>query len=228
MNYFKTYDPLSILFIDIETSSGKASFDDEPDFVKSILMKKFNKGDGYDLDDFYSMTALKPEFGQVVCISVGMVVEGEVRMKSFVGEESDLLVEFGKMCNTRRAPIFCGHNIKAFDIPYICKRMMILGVPVPDCLDLSGRKPWDIKHLLDTQEAWSMGVFNSRTSLETLCLALGVETPKGDISGADVPKAFFDGEIDRIKAYCEKDVFATCQLYYRMTGKEPPKNFYSV
>ncbi|MFM7194795.1 MAG: hypothetical protein ACKOYP_08470 [Bacteroidota bacterium] len=42
----------------------------------------------------------------------------------------------------------CAHNGKEFDFPYLCRRMIINGIPLPPSLDLSGRKPWEVK--------WSM------------------------------------------------------------------------
>ena len=50
---------------------------------------------------------------------------------------------------------------------------------------------------------------------------LGIPTPKDDITGADVARVYYeDKDLERIAAYCKKDVVATAQLYLRLTGRE--------
>jgi uncharacterized protein YprB with RNaseH-like and TPR domain len=39
------------------------------------------------------------------------------------------------------------HNAKEFDIPFIARRMIINQVPIPNKLNLFGKKPWEIPHL---------------------------------------------------------------------------------
>jgi DNA polymerase elongation subunit (family B) len=39
--------------------------------------------------------------------------------------------------------ILCGHNAKEFDIPFLARRMIINQIPLPDKLNLFGKKPWD-------------------------------------------------------------------------------------
>jgi hypothetical protein len=46
-----------------------------------------------------------------------------------------------------------------------------------------------------------------------------IPTPKDDISGADVARVYYeDGDLERIKVYCEKDVVALIQLFLKMQG----------
>ena len=49
---------------------------------------------------------------------------------------------------------------------------------------------------------------------------LGIPTPKDDISGADVARVYYEEkDLERIAAYCKKDVVATAQLFLRLTGR---------
>src|SRR5205085_9610077 len=94
---------------------------------------------------------------------------------------------------SKRIPklIFCGHNIKEFDLPYISRRMVINGMQLPDCLKLQGKKPWEIPHV-DTMELWSFGDRKNYTSLALLAEVLGIPTPKDDISGAEVGRVYWE------------------------------------
>jgi predicted PolB exonuclease-like 3'-5' exonuclease len=66
-------------------------------------------------------------------------------------------------------------------------------------------------------EMWSMGVFGSYSSLEDLCHALDVPSPKNALHGSMVPRAFYDGRIDEICSYCNGDVLAMMKVYHKMT-----------
>ena len=120
----------------------------------------------------------------------------------------------------------CGHNAKEFDIPYICRRLLINGLKLPPVINIAGKKPWEIAHL-DTLELWKFGDYKAFTSLPLLCHVFGIPTPKDDISGADVARVYFNNEADtyksgleRVKAYCEKDVVALVQLFLKMRGDQ--------
>jgi predicted PolB exonuclease-like 3'-5' exonuclease len=94
--------------------------------------------------------------------------------------------------------------------------MLIHGIRLPKVLDISGKKPWEIKHL-DTMELWKFGDYKAYTSLALLCHIFQIPTPKDDISGADVARVYYEEQnLERITKYCEKDVVALIQVYLRM------------
>jgi uncharacterized protein YprB with RNaseH-like and TPR domain len=62
----------------------------------------------------------------------------------------------------------CGHNIKEFDVPYICRRAMVHGLTLPTIIDSAGKKPWEVSHI-DTMELWKFGDRKSFCSLDLLC-----------------------------------------------------------
>ena len=115
---------------------------------------------------------------------------------------------------------FAGHNIKEFDIPFLCRRMMINGLEVPDYLDFQNKKPWET-NLLDTFQYWRFGDYKNYTSLNLLAAALKVPSPKGDLDGSQVHSVYWlEKDVERIAKYCQRDVEATRSVYKRMTFDE--------
>jgi hypothetical protein len=75
---------------------------------------------------------------------------------------------------------------KEFDIPYICRRLLVNQLPFPRMLDIAGKKPWETKHLLDTMEMWKFGDIKNYTSLRLLSCRVRLPSPKDDMDGSDV------------------------------------------
>ena len=221
----------NILFLDIETVPQTYSYKDIDSKIKELFDAKvrFRLNDENTYEELYERNAaIFAEFGKIVCISVGFVrennMERSIRLKSFYhDDEKTLLIQFKKLLEEHyNAPfhILCGHNAKEFDFPYLCRRMLINGVSLPNILNISGKKPWEIKHL-DTMELWKFGDFKAYTSLALLCHVFEIPTPKDDISGADVARVYYEeNDLERIARYCEKDVAALIQLFLRMKGEE--------
>ncbi len=236
MSHFDAYDLYNILFLDIETVPGQASFDDLSEEMQELwavkcrsLLKKTADEIEYDeMAELYSTRAgIYSEFAKIVCISVGFITrqpgqDAILRLKSFTNHmEAGLLDDFSELLNKHfNNPdkyALCGHNIKEFDIPYICRRILINQLPLPNMLDISGKKPWETKYMLDTLELWKFGDIKNYTSLRLLCAVFDIPSPKDDMDGSDVANVYWeDRDLDRIAAYCEKDVLATVQLFLRM------------
>lgn len=219
-----------VLFLDIETVPEVYQFDELDEKTKVLWegkMKWQAERDNVSAKDLFEKAGIYAEFGKVVCISVGFLVNAgtpsvKYRTTSFAGDdEKKLLGEFANLLNThynRMDRFLCAHNGKEFDFPYIARRMLINGVKLPLTLDLAGKKPWEIKHI-DTMELWKFGDYKHYTSLNLLAHLFGIPTPKDDISGADVAKVYYEeGDVDRIVIYCEKDTLTVCQLLLKYKG----------
>lgn len=219
-----------ILFLDIETAPQVYQPKDLTDSARKLFGMKVNVSPD-DIDDFETAYARRAsifaEFGKIICISVGFINEHngdkQIRMKSFYhDDEETLLLQFKRLLDDHyNTPyhLLCGHNAKEFDFPYICRRMLIHGIQLPQILNLAGKKPWEIAHL-DTMELWKFGDYKAYTSLALLCHVFQIPTPKDDISGADVARVYYeDNDLGRIKIYCEKDVVALIQLFLKMQGE---------
>lgn len=218
----------NILFLDIETVPQSEFFNDLPEDAQQLFADKtqYQRKDDLTPEEFYERAGIWAEFGKIICISVGYFTiknaERQFRTKSIIGEEKQLLEEFNDLVKTHfsnPAFVFCGHNIKEFDIPYMCRRMLINGINIPEKLQLFGRKPWEIPHL-DTLELWKFGDYKHYTSLKLLTHVLNIPSPKEDIDGSEVRDVYYNEKnIDRIAKYCERDVVAVAQIFLRMRNE---------
>jgi hypothetical protein len=174
-------------------------------------------------EDVFQRAGIYAEFGKIICISVGLIVQKEgvysFRVKSFAGDdESLLLTQFAEMLNKFSAKPnshLCAHNGKEFDFPYIARRMLVNSIPLPEKLDIGGKKPWEVK-FLDTMELWKFGDYKNFSSLNLLAYIFNIPTPKDDIDGSQVADVYYNEKnLSRIVEYCEKDVLTVAQLFLR-------------
>jgi DNA polymerase elongation subunit (family B) len=215
-----------VLFLDIETVPQTYVYQDLDEKTQELFNQKtrFSQNDEKSFEALYNERgSILSEFGKIICISIGLVTKDslgarKIRLKSFAhDDEETLLLQFKKLLDERDY-ILCGHNSKEFDIPYICRRLLINGISLPNTLDIAGKKPWEINHL-DTLELWKFGDYKAFTSLALLCHVFNIPTPKDDISGADVARVYYEeNDLNRIRQYCEKDVVALIQLFMRIKG----------
>ncbi|MFP9097588.1 3'-5' exonuclease [Flavobacterium sp. RHBU_24] len=219
----------NILFLDIETVPEYEHYnllDDETQQLYA-LKTQYQRKDDVTAEEFYERAGIWAEFGKIVCLSAGyFTFKNDIRhfrVTSFFGEEEKILRDFSNLLNNHFSQpqhVMCGHNAKEFDFPFIARRMIINNLPIPNKLNLFGKKPWEVPHL-DTMELWKFGDYKSFTSLKLLTKILGIPSPKGDIDGSQVGHVYHvEKDIDRIVTYCEKDVVATAQVLLRFR-REP-------
>ncbi|MEI6555293.1 MAG: 3'-5' exonuclease [Paludibacter sp.] len=229
-------DLSNIMFLDIETVPQTGNFSElNPELAHlwedkfGTIQKRMPEKYGEETtaaEAFNTSAGIYSEFGKIVCISVGFIyykdLDMHFRTKSFSGDdEKQILIDFtaliAKFCTTKEHT-FCGHNIKEFDIPYICRRMLINGLKLPSVINISGKKPWEIS-FYDTLELWKFGDYKNYTSLKLLTAVFGIPTPKDDIDGSQVASVYYkEKNINRIALYCQKDVVATAQVFLRLNG----------
>lgn len=167
-------------------------------------------------DLYRKKSSLHAEFSKLCCISVGYFVWEEFETKSFAWEdEYEILTEFNNLVNKigdlRK---FWGHNIKQFDLPYIAKRMVILGFLLPEQLNFSEKKPREID-VIDTMEIRKFGRHLS-SGLDLMCVSLWIPTPKDNMEWSEVKEMYLSKNIAAIVAYCEADTKATAMCYERI------------
>ena len=219
----------SIIFFDIETVPGTANFEDLSERMQGHWDRKsgYFRKEGETAEDVYQRAGIYAEFGKIVCISAGHVSmkggERTFRLKSYYGtDEAALLGDFADMLNKFAATgekFLCGHNSSEFDVPYVARRMLVNGIPLPDIINIAGKKPWEVKHL-DTMNLWKFGDYKHYTSLDLLTAIFEIPTPKDDIDGSQVASVYYEeNDVTRIAKYCEKDVLAVVQLYLRMQNQ---------
>jgi uncharacterized protein YprB with RNaseH-like and TPR domain len=217
----------NILFLDIETVPQFETYHHLPDDWRELWDAKaqilIRNKEAETTETVYDRAGIYAEFGKIICISCGFIQgEGEdkkIILKSFCGEdEKKVLADFADMLNrwsTDNSKFLCAHNGKEFDYPYLCRRMVINSVTIPEALQIAGRKPWDVRHL-DTMELWKFGDYKSYTSLKLLAKVLGITSPKDDIDGSMVYWVYWkENDLDRIVTYCQKDVITLAQVLLR-------------
>jgi predicted PolB exonuclease-like 3'-5' exonuclease len=217
----------NVLLIDIETVSSYASFEDMTSEWQQLWQEKTQRSlpENITASEFYPQRAgVMAEFAKIVCISIGYFKKindvYQLRLKSFFGEDEKVLLEefitnLNQIEATNNKWCFTGHNIKEFDIPFICRRLLANNFPVPVYLDFQNMKPWDT-NMIDTFQYWRFGDYKHYTSLKLLAAVLGVPSPKDDIDGSMVGEVYWKaGDLKRIAVYCQKDVVTTANIVLR-------------
>jgi uncharacterized protein YprB with RNaseH-like and TPR domain len=217
----------NLLFLDIETIPAQPHFDALSPHMQELWLEKFTKTapDSPDPAEGYgSRAAIYAEFGKIVCISAGYFdrigEQKSFRIKSFYGEDEPVLLEdfleSVRQFNAKKPKLMlCGHNIREFDIPYICRRALIRGITLPDLFRIYDKKPWELMHL-DTMQLWRFGDHKNYSSLKLLAGVMDIPSPKDDIDGAMVGKLYWEQkDLVRIATYCQKDVLTVAQLILR-------------
>lgn len=223
----------NILFIDIETvpcapDYGFLTEALQNEWVRKVkTFKNIMEGEDTPATLYMERAGVFSEFAKVVCISFGSFYfqDGiwKLRLKSIVNDdEKKLLEEFCEMItrfNTKYSELrFCGHNIREFDIPFLCRRMLINGMGLPECMQLSGKKPWEITHI-DTMELWKFGDYKNFTSLSLLATVLGIPSPKDDMDGSMVAPVYWkEKDLMRIAKYCMQDVLTSAKVFLKLKG----------
>ena len=221
----------NILFLDIETVSQFETYVHLPEEWKEMWDIKaqflLRNKESETAETIYERAGIYAEFGKIICISCGCLQgsgdDKKLLIKSYCGDdEKKLLKEFADMLQKWSGDAdkyLCAHNGKEFDYPYICRRMVINGIEIPEALKIAGRKPWEVRHL-DTLEFWKFGDYKNYTSLKLLAKVLGIPSPKDDIDGSQVNGVYWkQKDLDRIVTYCQKDVVTLTQVLLRFHCK---------
>src|ERR1043165_3269660 len=222
LSHINIYD---LIFIDIETVPVFGSHQELSPAMKELWAVKHSflkRGEETPAEGYLKCAGVYAEFAKVICITIGYFHEDRqlkqkyLRLKSFSGDnEKEVLEQFCSVLNSRfdaERFHFCGHNIREFDVPFLCRRLLINGISFPDALDLSGKRPWETFYV-DTMQLWKFGDYKNYTSLKLIAEVLGVPTPKSDIEGKDVCRVYWEEkDLNRIVEYCRKDVVTVARL----------------
>ena len=172
------------------------------------------------VEEAVSKTGLDGAFGQVVCVSVDTLDDGDPWVISGL-HEADVLRELHEAltgefeASQQFSTTVVGHNVSAFDLRFLMQRYMVNGIrPHPIIARAAQAKPWESEKVYDTMIQFA-GVGN-RISLDKLCMALGLPG-KGDITGADVWPMVQAGRLEEVAEYCRQDVIKTRAVFKRMT-----------
>lgn len=234
--------PENILFIDIETVPCIEKYELLSDRMKLLWTKKARTLPGYEKDPdeaYRNKAGIFAEFSKVVCIGMGYltVQNSEYILRTKVmahRDEEKLLADFAELLQTHykndQQFALCGHNIREFDIPFLCRRLIVNDIALPDLLDIADKKPWEIHHI-DTFQLWKFGDFKNYTSLDLLVAALDLPDWKSTIDGADIAHVYWqEKDLPRIADYCAEDIVAVARVFMKMKqmGKLPDERIQKV
>lgn len=217
---------MSTLFLDIETLPTDRQ--DVRDYIAASISPPGNiskpetiakwiaESKPAAIDEAIAKTSLDGAFGRV-CV-IGWALDDE-RVQTVHGlDEPTVLQAFSERIDNLRVfdCTVVGHNVTSFDLRFLVQRYIVNGIKPPAIIARAAQaKPWEAEKVYDTMVQWA-GTGN-RISLDKLCMALGIDSPKGDITGATVGQAVADGRLLEVADYCAGDVDAVREVWRRMT-----------
>ncbi len=154
--------------------------------------------------------ALNAETGIIACIGYGNITNGDIHIEN----EKEMLESFFKRISGKTLVTFNGIN---FDLPFIYKRAMILGVEAPYSIERYIKRYSTTFHV-DLMQIWSGWSSQGFVSLDYLSsLILGKK--KIDFDFKEIPELLESEQgKEKLKEYCLKDVELTTELFNKMKG----------
>jgi DNA polymerase elongation subunit (family B) len=148
--------------------------------------------------------ALDPQTGRILAIGFGDIIIG-----LNTDDEKTLLEEFWAHCEENQW-FLVGFEIFQFDVPYLCRRSWITGVPVPRWVR-TGRYLSD--RFIDLRDIWGAGEWQPKGKLDGICRAMGIGAKNGD--GAEFANLWATDREQAIK-YIKNEIYMTTELAKRL------------
>lgn len=207
---------MSYIVLDIETSGlpEEKLLEIMPEFEPASNLKdpdKIAASIAAKRKDWLASAALDAHRAEV--LAVGLKLEsGEITAIHGIAEKEILASVIKAVVHSNWAwDEIVGHNLLAFDIPFLCRRMWKHGIKPPG--NWINCSPYKADWAFDTMLAWSCGNREQRISLDMLAWHLGVGRKSG--TGKDFaatyktdPKAALD--------YLTNDLLLTEKCYLKM------------
>lgn len=161
--------------------------------------------------------ALSPLTGRV--IAIGLLVDGEVIISTEL-DEPMMLKKFWAdyKVDIAGGEFYVGFNIFHFDLPFLIRRSIAIGVEVPFGI-MPACKFWE-NQFVDVMQGWQCGNKQERISLDNFAKFLGVGKKEG--SGKDFAKLLKENP-DKAKEYLGNDLWLTQKIFCRVYGNYKPE-----
>ena len=222
-------DITEVLWLDIETSSAEKEItEDSPSWAGWKQKLQWDEKITKDSEVKFRYSERAPiykEFGKIVAVAYGRVVNDKLRIKRLQSDdEKQLLEDFMKDVSTfvgGGMKFLGGFSVLQFDIPFIEFRCRVNGVELHPFFDTAGLKPWDIKHVTDVQELLR-GSSSTSISLQGASAVFSLESPKTMLAGEDVNKLYWsddENRLDKISTYASKDALTACNLMCKLLNQ---------
>lgn len=214
------------LVFDIETAPA-IDIRKEPATIAQSVAKVAERNEW----DQSKVMSLSPYFGKVISLAVGdgeqdprtmevtvFVVPPEGADTSSLPawirpvSEQDLLRAFWVLAGN--AEVVVSYNGRGFDVPFVQGRSLIHGIDAR--VDLLSNR-FSLRPHLDLY--YALGHTRGPSSLDVVCWALGLTSPKEDMDGSMVASTYEKGDIASIALYNAGDVRATTGVYQRVRDR---------
>jgi hypothetical protein len=219
------------LVFDVETVPAFDRRDLPHDIAESLISyttRKFAEPDVVEAESKKFM-GMSPFFGKVVSLAIGDgdAASGDDAVTVLAVppdgtnltdcpawlrpmSEADLLRSFWALVG--KAETVVSFNGRGFDVPFLVTRSLIHNIPARRDL-VSDR--WSLRPHLDLYELLTQRN-RGPSSLNVVCWALGIDSPKEVMDGSMVAPAYARGEIVKIAEYNAHDVRATSAIYRKV------------
>ena len=208
---------MDIIVFDIETIPQKDPLtDSQTKYLEKRLLRAL--GENFTDHKEYDETRRRimgtsPFLGEIICIGIKKVLgNGKYDAVALTGKESDILTRWWGIVS-KHSGQYVHYNGLGFDVPWIIKRSIKHGIrpTSKDFLDLRRYQKYphfDVQMIIADWDRFNV------VSLDLVCDLFSVPSPKkGVIKAKDVEKAYNEGKIDDISAYCLRDVDSTYKVY---------------
>lgn len=222
MKILKQLDLNNVVFIDIETAALTPELIENTPQADAWAYKNKTKGftEWSEMASLYlNEASLHAEFSKIICITIGKIKEDKIKMKSYTGQEADLLKAFctdlTNIIASNKSTVLCGHSITGFDIPFIMRRCMVHQVEPPTLIDVAALKPWEVT-AIDIATLWKGSGFTGASAM-AIAFALDLASPKDEMAGHQITEIYYNTKdsLQRIQKYCEDDVLTVANIVLR-------------
>jgi DNA polymerase elongation subunit (family B) len=219
------------LFLDIETQANPETIALMPEPKAPGNLKdpaKIEAAIAEKKAEWIETAALDPDYGRI--LSIGTFVEDKIAVyingeiyPEFVPDESDEAeTVVYKASETRILEAFwedfrwcdcrcVGFNILSFDLPYLLRRSMALGIKVPFLPSLAKYRVEPVTDLFGILYNWD---WQRAKGLKQIAKLYGIPNDCPDVDGSKVK----DLDVEALCAYQASDVKLTIALYQKMNG----------
>lgn len=162
---------------------------------------------------------LRPEFGHVVCIGMGHDARGrgDLETKALtarsVADERGILESFWDVVKARRDWCFITYNGLAFDLPFLLRRSIYLGLTPTTGLPL---RPFALDSHFDVMRVLSNWERGDAVRLDIVAELLGLSKSPPGMDGSQVLGLWRAGRVEEIEAYCLGDVRLVYEIFLRI------------
>ena len=189
-------------FFDIETIPTEAAIREKPLLEVQLEL---------DHEAVIKKLSLSAITARILCLGYAVEPPGESPIHVIHGDERDILESFWRLAAD--IELFVGHNILDFDLRFIYQRSIIQRIRPSREIPFARNRSAPV---YDTMHEWTRWGRDA-ISLDLLCRALGLESPKQMLDGSKVYPYYCDGKLAEICEYCQRDVETVRRVYRRMT-----------